>query len=248
MISNRILGMRVDATTFDEAVTRILKWAVEKQGRMVCAADVHMVVRHHDEPDFQKVMAQADLITPDGMSLVRMLRRHGFPTQERICGPDLTLALCREATARSLKVGFYGGKPDVLPRLILRLQDQYKGLEVAYAFSPPFRPLDSSEQKIQIEAICNSGVQLLFVGLGCPKQERWMAAQKDRVPAVMLGVGAAFDFHAGAIKRAPNWAQRIGLEWVYRLMSDPFRIAKRVAQFGTRYIVLVIIERCRNQR
>ena len=144
---------------------------------------------------------------------------------------------------RGVKVGFFGSTPKVLQLLTSRLQLQFKGLDVVYAYSPPFRNLETVEQDAQVKAIRDANVQLLFVGLGCPKQERWMADQKDRIPAVMLGVGAAFDFHAGVVARAPRWVQRIGIEWVHRLLTNPRRLAKRVANQGIRFAWLVFTGR-----
>jgi len=242
----RVLDLPVDALSMAEAVTRILAWARESRGRMVCAADVHMVMRHADEPEFRSVLAQADLVTPDGMPLVWLLRRQGHPRQERVCGPDLTLALCRSAEELGLKVGFYGGKPEVLQALVSRLRDRFPRLSVDYAFSPPFRPLEVEEDQAQVEAMRRAGLHLLFVGLGCPKQERWIAAHKAAIPAVMLGVGAAFDFHAGAIKRAPSWIQKLGMEWLYRMGAEPGRLAKRALQHYPRFVWAVALRMLRS--
>lgn len=235
----KILGMAVHPVDMAAAIRAISGWALTRESRMVCAADVHMVMRHHDEADFRQVLAQADLVTPDGMPLVWLLRRQGFPTQERVCGPDLTLALCDLAAESGIRVGFYGGKPEVLAALTERLKLRFPNLDLAYAFSPPFRPLAEEEDRAQVAAIHAAGVQFLFVGLGCPKQERWIAQHKDRIQAVMLGVGAAFDFHAGAIKRAPTWIQRMGLEWLYRIGAEPGRLARRAASHYPRFLWLV---------
>jgi N-acetylglucosaminyldiphosphoundecaprenol N-acetyl-beta-D-mannosaminyltransferase len=232
----RVLELTVDGVTMAAALARILNWADQLEARMVCAADVHMVMRHHDDVAFRQVMTQADLVTPDGMPLVWLLRRHGFPQQERVCGPDLTLALCRAAESRGLRVGFYGGKPDVLAALCARLRAEFPRLRIEYSFSPPFRSLDAQEDQVQVEAIRQAGIRLLFVGLGCPKQERWMAAHKSRLDMVLLGVGAAFDFHAEAIKRAPSWVQKVGLEWLYRIGAEPRRLAKRALQHYPRFV------------
>jgi N-acetylglucosaminyldiphosphoundecaprenol N-acetyl-beta-D-mannosaminyltransferase len=204
-----------------------------------------MVMRHHEEVDFRETLAQADLVTPDGMPLVWLLRRQGFPAQERVCGPDMTIHLCRAAAEQGLKVGFYGGKPDVLEALVLRLRQQFPALLVAYAFSPPFRPMEGGEDQVQVDTIRAAGVQLLFVGLGCPKQERWIAAHKPSIRAVMLGVGAAFDFHAGAIKRAPSWIQRLGMEWLYRMGAEPRRLAKRAFQYFPLFVWRVAVKSLR---
>lgn len=238
-----ILRLKVNAIPLDDSARVILRWIESGESRMVCAADVHMVMRHHDEAEFREAMDKADLVTPDGMPLVWLLRHQGFKEQERVCGPDLTLELCQAAAAHGLPVGFYGGRPEVLEQLVARMQARFPALKVPYAFSPPFRPLESDEDEIQVKAMRESGIRMLFVGLGCPKQERWMAAHKGRVSAVMLGVGAAFDFHAGAIRRAPGWIQRIGCEWLFRLSQEPRRIAARLFRFHIRFLWLVLVGR-----
>jgi N-acetylglucosaminyldiphosphoundecaprenol N-acetyl-beta-D-mannosaminyltransferase len=232
----RILKMPVDAVSMAGAIALIQGWLDEPGGRMVCAADVHMVMRHFDEMDFRATLDQADLITPDGMPLVWLLRHQGYPLQNRVCGPDLTLALCAAAEQKESPIGFYGGKPEVLDALTKRFKSQFPKLRIEYAYSPPFRLLEEWEDQAQVDAIRASGVKLLFIGLGCPKQERWIASHKSRVNAVMVGVGAAFDFHAGAIKRAPLWAQQTGLEWVFRMGSDPKRIMQRVLKYHPRFV------------
>lgn len=234
--SSKILRMPVHALTMSQAVTTVMEFVSWRKSRMVCAADVHMVMRHHDEPGFRDVMASADLVTPDGMPLVWLLRRQGFSGQERVCGPDLTLALCKVAAGQGIPIGFYGGKEDVLEALVARLTSLFPGLRVVYSHSPPFRPLDEEEDRVQVEAIRESGAQMLFIGLGCPKQERWMAAHKGRIPAVMLGVGAAFDFHAGFVRRAPGWMQRYGLEWAFRATQQPGHILRRLLRYHLRFL------------
>lgn len=235
-----VLGMAVCATSLQEAIDTVATWATEGESRMVCAADVHMVMRHHDEPGFRDVIESADLVTPDGMPLVWLLRRQGFSGQERVCGPDLTLALCKAASEQGIPIGFYGGKEEVLQALVARLTNLFPGLPVVYSHSPPFRPMSDEEDQTQVQAIRQSGARMLFIGLGCPKQERWMAAHKGQFPAVMLGVGAAFDFHAGAIPRAPNWIQRMGMEWLYRIGGDPWRLARRAISHYPRFVLLLI--------
>jgi N-acetylglucosaminyldiphosphoundecaprenol N-acetyl-beta-D-mannosaminyltransferase len=235
--------MPVHAISMGQAVTTVMQFVSWHESRMVCAADVHMVMRHHDETGFRDVMASADLVTPDGMPLVWLLRRQGFPRQERVCGPDLTLALCQVAAEQGIPIGLYGGKEDVLEALTARLTSLFPGLRVVYSYSPPFRPLDEEEDRAQVEAIRKTGVRMLCIGLGCPKQERWMAAHKGRIPAVMLGVGAAFDFHSGKLPRAPRWMQRSGLEWLYRIAKDPVRIGNRVLRYHTRFVFYSISSR-----
>lgn len=231
-----ILGIQVDPAGYPEVTECIASWASAGESRYVCVANVHMVMEAHKDPVFREIVNAADLIVPDGMPLVWMLRRMGFSGQGRVAGPDLTLCLAREAERRNLPVGFYGSTRKTLERLVDHFSQRFPHLPVRYAFSPPFRPLTPEEDEGIIEDIQTSGVRLLFVGLGCPKQERWMAQHKGRVPAVMLGVGAAFDFHAGTLRRAPRWMQDSGLEWLHRLCSEPKRLWKRYLVNNTLFI------------
>ncbi len=237
-----ILGMRVDATSYADATRRVLAWARAGESRYVCVANIHMVMEAYDDPNFRALINRADLVTPDGMPLVWMLRAMGIPGQERVYGPDLTLHICQAAAGQGIAVGFYGGRPEVLEALVHRLQERIPGLAVAYAYSPPFRPLSAAEEEAVVEAINASGARILFVGLGCPKQERWMAGHKGKVRAAMLGVGAAFDFHAGRVPQAPGWMQRAGLEWLFRLLVEPRRLWRRYLKHNPRFIVLAAMQ------
>ncbi len=237
-----VLGMRVDATSLEDATRRVLVWSKTGESRYVCVANVHMVMEAYDAPDFRRIVNAADLVTPDGMPLVWMLWRLGFPKQERVAGPDLTLKVCEAAAREGVPVGFYGGSPEVLQSLVTNLKRKYPALKITYAHSPPFRPLSPEEDARVVEEINSSGTRILFVGLGCPKQERWMAAHKGRVQAVMLGVGAAFDFHAGRFPQAPAWMQRAGLEWLFRLITEPRRLWRRYARHNPRFVILALMQ------
>jgi len=234
--------MRVDATNYEDATRRVLAWARRAESRYVCVANVHMTMEAYDAPDFRRIVNAADLVTPDGMPLVWMLRRLGVPGQDRVAGPELLPRICEAAAREGVPVGFYGGKPEVLDGLTKRLKTRFPGLQVAYAYSPPFRPLTPEEDERVVEEINASGARILFVGLGCPKQERWMAAHKGKVQAVMLGVGAAFDFHAGRMPLAPKWMQRAGLEWLFRLLTEPRRLWRRYVRHNPRFVILALIQ------
>lgn len=241
-----ILGCRVDSTSYAQAVAQTLQWARDGESRCVYVANVHMVMEAYDDPSFKTLMNQADLVTPDGVPLVWMLRRLGYPRQERVYGPELTLRLVQAAAQQGIPVGFYGSTAEVLKRLIITLQECYPTLRVAYAFSPPFRSLTPEEDADIVAEVNASGARLLFVGLGCPKQERWMALHKGRVQAVMLGVGAAFDFLAGTKPQAPRWMQRTGLEWIFRLLSEPRRLWRRYLYHNPRFVLLAMTQLLRN--
>ncbi len=234
-----VLGTRVDATDYPRATALVQEWATRGESRYLCAANVHMVMEGHDASDFQRVVNGADLVTPDGVPLVWALRRGGFPGQSRVYGPELMLHVCAAAARAGLPVGLYGGHPDTLVELQERLLVRYPALRIAFAKSPPFRALSVEEDQAATAEINAEGVRILFVGLGCPKQERWMAAHRGRVAAVMLGVGAAFDFHAGKVKQAPPLLQAAGLEWAFRLAMEPRRLFLRYARHNPRFLALM---------
>ena len=227
--------MRVDATSYADAAQRAVTWAREPHGRYVCAANVHMVMEAWDDPSFQAIVNAADLVTPDGMPLVWTLKRLGVPDATRVYGPDLTLHVCEFAAKEGVPVGFYGGRQAGLEPMIARLRGRYPMLRVNYAESPPFRSLTVEEEASTTERIRASGARILFVGLGCPKQERWMAKQRAHLPLVQVGVGAAFDFHAGLVRQAPPALQRVGLEWAFRLCMEPRRLAGRYLRHNPRF-------------
>ncbi len=230
--------MRVDATSYADASERIIGWSRRPDGRYVCVANVHMTMEAHDAHDFKELVNAADLVTPDGMPLVWALRLLGAGEATRVYGPTLTLHVCEAAARAGIPVGFHGGRPEVVAALVDTLTTRFPGLEVAYAESPPFRVLDEGEKAAAVEAIMGSGARILFVGLGCPKQERWMAEHRHLLPLVQLGVGAAFDFHAGAVRQAPAALQRVGLEWAFRLAMEPRRLARRYLRHNPRFVFL----------
>ncbi len=244
--SPTILGTRVDATSYPQAITIIMNWAKSGESRCVYCANVHMVMEAYDESSFRGLINLADLVTPDGMPLVWVLRRKGFELKDRVYGPTLTLRLLGAAADQGIPVGFYGSLPDVLEKLIIKIQSLFPNLRIAFQMSPPFRPLSDEEDQQIIQDILASGTRLLFVGLGCPKQERWIAAHHGSgplaIPAVMLGVGAAFDFHAGTLRQAPPWMQTLGLEWLFRLAMEPRRLWLRYLKHNPRFVMLVLKE------
>ena len=237
--SRFVLGMRVDGTSYAAATALVTQWAMQGESRYVCEAPVAMVMESYDCGDYQTVINRADLVTPGGMPIVWVLRRLGLRGQPRVYGPELTLHICEAAARHGLPVGFYGGTKPALALLVKRLSERYPGLRVAYAYSPPFRAPTPDEEARTIADICRSECRILFVGLGCPKQERWMARHRGALPAVMVGVGAAFDFISGAKPQAPHWMQRLGLEWLFRLSTEPRRLWFRYAWHNPRFVGLV---------
>jgi N-acetylglucosaminyldiphosphoundecaprenol N-acetyl-beta-D-mannosaminyltransferase len=228
--SRRILGMRVDGTSYDHAAGEVMRWAQARESRYVGVATVNNVIEAHDDPGYHEVMEGADLVTPDGIPLVWGLRLLGIREATRVYGPDLTPVVCERAARQGIPVGFYGGAdPAVLDDLMANLIRRYPGLDVAYAWSPPFRPLTPEEDARVVDDIVQSGARILFIGLSTPKQERWMAAHLGRLPAVML---------AGRKRQAPVLMQRFGLEWLYRLVQEPRRLWRRYLYRNPRFVAL----------
>lgn len=238
----KIIGIRVDSTSYNRVVELIDKWIAEEIGRQIIPANVHVLMEAVDKDDFREIIESADIVTPDGMPLVWMLRLKGSPEQERVYGPTMMLKILQYAQDNNIAVGLYGGKPDVLETLCKRLQVQFSGLKLVFTHSPPFRILTIDEENKIIQEIIESGLRILFVGLGCPKQERWIAANIKSIPAVMIGVGAAFDFLAGTIPQAPKWMQNFGLEWLFRLIKEPGRLWKRYLYYNPRFILKAIVD------
>ena len=235
-----ILNMHVDVTSYPDAAGRVVSWASDGSSRYVCAANVHMVMESHDNKAFQNVVNNADLVTPDGVPLVWALKLLGVPEATRVYGPDLTLHVCKAAAEQGIPIGLYGGTPESLEAFVDFLETNYPGIIINCTIAPPFRPLTPEEDERYTAQINKSGVRILFVGIGCPKQEKWMAAHKDKLNAVMLGVGAAFDFHTGRVKQAPSWMQGMGLEWLFRLLMEPRRLWKRYFKHNPRFVMLFL--------
>lgn len=236
--SRTLLGTRVDATSYRHLERSVARWIAAGEAAYICVTSVHGIMEAHDDHGFQAVLNAANLITPDGMPLVWGLRLLGVRSATRVYGPDLTDAICAWASRADIPVGFYGSTDAVLDRLIDNLRQRHTGLRVDYRHSPPFRPLTPEERRRELNEIRASGVRLLFVGLGCPKQERWMAERLDELDVVMLGVGAAFDYLARTIKRPPACVQQLGLEWAFRLVCEPRRLWRRYLKNNPRFVLL----------
>ena len=240
--------MRVDATSYEGASRLVAQWASGGEPRYVCVANVHSTIVGRNEPDFRLLVNAADLVTPDGMPLVWMLRLLGIPNATRVYGPTLTLHVCEEAARVGIPVGFYGATEDVIEALSERLRERFPALVVAYAHAPPFRALSDDEDAAIVRDIVASKAQILFVGLGCPKQERWMQEHRSRLPVVQIGVGAAFDFHAGHVRQAPLWVQQSGFEWLFRLLMEPGRLWRRYLTTNPRFMLLAALQLLRVRR
>jgi len=237
-----VLTTRVLPVAVEEAGSVVAAWASEARGRAVCAANVHMVMEAWDDAGFSRALNGADLTVCDGRPVVWACLLEGVGGARQTRGSDLMDDVCRRAARRGLRVGLYGSAPDVLGTVRRRLLARHPGLQVSYCCAPPFRELSAAEDEAVMQAIADAGVQVLFVSLGCPKQERWMFAHRERMACVALGVGAAFDMVAGVVVVAPRWAQVLGLEWAFRLVAEPRRLWRRYALHNGRFVVLVARE------
>ena len=210
---------------------------------------VHGIILGKDDPTFAEILTSADITTPDGMPVVWAMRSFGCPGQQRVYGPTLMLHLCQSAAQHGHRIYLYGGRPEVLPRLEQRLREQFPALEIVGRHSPPFRPLTPAEDEGVQQEIRKSRADLLFIGISTPKQERWMFEHRQNFPGVtMIGVGAAFDFHAGCTPQAPGWMQRLGLEWFFRLSTEPGRLWRRYLLVTPRFIPLWLVQRLKTVR
>jgi N-acetylglucosaminyldiphosphoundecaprenol N-acetyl-beta-D-mannosaminyltransferase len=223
-----ILGIGAMPLDLGKAVAMLERWRDERRREYVCLISVHGLVVAQRDPAIRASLNRCGMAAEDGMPLVWWSRLAGFPEARRVCGSDLLDAVCAFGVAREYRHYFYGATPRVLKLLTERLQRRHPGLIVAGNRSPPFRPLTAAEDTEDIQAINEARPDFVWVGLGMPKQEKWMIEHLGRIEATaLLGVGAAFDFHAGTKRRAPVWMQHSGLEWVFRLMSEPRRLAHR---------------------
>jgi N-acetylglucosaminyldiphosphoundecaprenol N-acetyl-beta-D-mannosaminyltransferase len=243
-----VLRAHIDAIDWQSCIDRIAMWATRRESRYVCLCNVHSVVAARRDPKFRWIVNRADLAVPDGAPIAWFLRRSGFPAQQRISGTELMWQCCARAEGEGLAIFLYGSTPESLDRLRERLMHAFPALRVAGCHAPPYRQLTHEEDARDVAMIRASGAQIVFVGLGCPKQEAWMAAHRARIGAVLLGVGAAFDFLAGNSRRAPRWMQDAGLEWLHRLLHEPRRLWRRYLFTNTLFCAYVAGELARTYR
>ena len=236
------MGMRVDATSYEDASRRVLRWAHRGRSAYVCVASVHTVMEAYASAAFRQVVNEADLVTPDGRPLVWALNVLGVKRPSQVRGTDLMTNVAEQAARENVPIALYGGTPELLEVFVRILETRYPKIRVVCRIAPPFRSLTSEEDEAVTDEIVASGARILFVGIGCPKQEKWMAAHKGRIPAVMLGIGAAFDFYTGRVRQAPRWMQVVGLEWVFRLLVDPRRLWKRYAKDNPRFVWFSLLQ------
>lgn len=238
-----VLGVRVSAVDMEMALKNIQSWIARAERHYVCVSGVHGLMESHRDPGLRRIHNAAGLVTPDGMPLVWLCRLMGFSHVRRVYGPDLMLALSERSVIHGYRHFYYGGAPGVVETLAARMQQRFLGLRVVGTYSPPFRPLTPAEDQQIVARINASGADIVWVGISTPKQERWMAEHIGRLRArVMIGVGAAFDFHAGVKKQAPHWMQQIGLEWLYRLRQEPRRLWRRYLINNPYFVCLMLLQ------
>lgn len=223
-----VLGVGVSALTLEQARDLVVGARGQTRRGYICACTVHMIGESRRDAAYRRILNESLLTTPDGMPLVWLARHHGHRDVTRVYGPDLLLAVCAAGRTAGLRHFFYGGAPGVADELRVRLTARFPGLHVVGTHSPPYRPLTAEEFANLQTTIAATRPDVIWVGLGTPKQDRFMAAHwRELDAAVLIGVGAAFDFHSGRVRQAPHWMQRSGLEWLFRLATEPRRLASR---------------------
>lgn len=242
-----VLQTKIDILTWEATLQRLLEWGRKRDRRYACMCNVHSVVTAAYDREFQAILNRADLATADGAPVAWAVRHFTGQPQARINGPDLMWKALAAAAQAGIAVYFYGSSPATLAALGTVCQRDFPGLHIAGSAAPPFRPPTRDEELADIAHINGSGAGLVFVSLGCPKQERWMARNCALVAAPLIGVGAAFDYHAGTLRRAPLWWQTHGLEWLYRLGKEPRRLAGRYL-VGNSLFVLGLLRQMLFQR
>jgi len=229
--------------TIDQTVSTVGDWIADGTSHYISTCDVHCIMRARSEPKLMAAFKAADMVVPDGKPVEWTARARTDQPMTRVCGPDLMLALSELSTETGWSHYYYGGAPGVADDLAETMRTRYPGLQVAGSHCPPFRPMSDDEQDEEVKRIADSGADIVWVGLGCPKQDLWMHKHARRIPgAVSIGVGAAFDFHTGRVARAPVWMQKNGLEWAHRLSSEPGRLWRRYLLMAPQFLVLSGLE------
>lgn len=233
-----ILGVNIAVTNMNEIVEYIYKNIDKLKGEYICVSNVHTTVMSHEDENYKKIQNDAILRLPDGGPLSAVQRKRGYKNATRVTGPDLMQKIFEDSNPK-IKNYFYGSTEETLSLLNKNLNEKYPNMNINGLYSPPFKKLSKEEDEEIIKMINESGANIVWVGLGAPKQEIWMNEHKNKINALMIGVGAGFDYHAGNIKRAPKWMQKCSLEWLYRLCQDPKRLFKRYMNTNFKFIRLI---------
>jgi N-acetylglucosaminyldiphosphoundecaprenol N-acetyl-beta-D-mannosaminyltransferase len=243
--SIRILGVRVDMVQIPDVVDAMSRWIEYRKGtcHQVVNTGMHGIMVAHRDPDFKKILNSCDLFFPDGISVIWVARLRGYTLRKKKTGPELLREFCKMASQRGYSNYFYGDTPETLRLMAENFKREFPELKIAGSYSPPFRSITAEEDDEIVRSINSSGADVLWVGLGCPKQERWIFDHKDRLNVpVAAGVGAYFKFHSGQVKRAPAWIGNLGLEWLWRLATEPRRIWRRVLVDGPQFLSHAMLE------
>lgn len=235
-----VVGFSVCTLTLEQHIDKILEWADFRLSKVVCVANVHMIMEGHWHRDFSRILAQADMLTPDGMPLAWMVSWLRLRRQDRVAGMDLFLGLCKRAKERPVSLFFVGSTPDILSAIQVRIEQEFPNVDIAGVANFPFRKLTREEDDALVRQINTSGTGIVLVSLGCPKQERWMTEHRDRINAVMIGLGGAFPVFAGKVRWAPAIIRKLGLEWLYRLYQEPKRLWTRYATTIPPFVFLAL--------
>ena len=235
-----VAGIQVSAATYESATAAVATAAQAGRSLLLSATPAHAITLGATDRDLGRRWNAFDLLVPDGQPVRWALQLlHGVRLPDRVYGPTLMLRVCEEAARTGAGIYLYGSRPEVLDRLRRNLMERFPGLEISGYRSPPFRPTTPEEDADDVRDILSSGAKILFLGLGCPRQDEWAFAHRDRLPMPILCVGAAFDFHAGTVRQAPSWMQGIGMEWVFRLIMEPRRLWRRYATSNPLFVMLV---------
>ena len=243
-----VLGINYAVSSVDAAVQYVLQHIDELRGSYICFSNVHTTILSTHDDEYRRIQNGSAITFPDGAPIAREQRHSGYKDARRVAGPDFMEAIFSATKDGSFSHYFYGSTEETIHLLQKLLPENYPGIKLAGCYSPSFKPLESITQEEDLEDIMrlnSSGADLIWVGLGAPKQERWMAKHIGQLNGVMLGVGAGFDFYAGTVKRAPEWIKKAGVEWLFRLLQDPIRLWKRYAVTNTEFIIKIIKTRLR---
>ncbi len=236
--ARELLGVPVSMVDYDGAIEVMDGLVESREPGYVCAAPVHALIEARRNPEMLEALRGSTLVVPDGMPLVWAANMLGEELSDRVYGPELMLRYNDRCAERGHRVWLYGGRDQgTLVQLALSLRQRHPGIQIVGGYSPPFRPLTDEEESALIAQINEARPDVLWVGIGVPKQEKWMARMRERLEVpVMCGVGAAFDFHAGRISMAPSWMQERGLEWIYRIGQEPRRLLPRYLYTNPRFV------------
>lgn len=239
-----ILGVNIAVTNLNDTVDYIEANLENLKGNYICVSNVHTTITAYEDEKYRKIQNTGALALPDGKPLSILSKKRGFKNAQRVTGPDLMGELFKESEKKGYKHYFYGSTEETLELLKVKLKEKYPKLNIVGMYSPPFNPEVSLEDDKILNEINNGKVDFLWIGLGAPKQEKWMSIHRGKVNAIMVGVGAGFDYYAEKIKRAPMWMQKCSLEWLYRLMQDPKRLLKRYVSTNSKFIYLTMFNKC----